>query len=439
GGKGGTGKPSEMGEKVTYASLTKEIKDSVPADPKGGNNQKALQAEFDKRVKAGEPAPWQELFIAQNRNGKTPARQKGSSDYSGRVLTPKILGGEEVLLNEYPDPRGPLMDWLRHKDNPYFARAFVNRVWATYFGRGIVEPADDMNLANPPVNKELMDYLTEGFVAHGYDMKWLHREIVTSDAYQRSWKPTPTNKLDEKNFSRFVVRRLPAEIVVDALAMATAGSEQIAKFASDVESRAIGPNVDGYTRGGKGANNTTLVMFGKPARESNCDCERTTDPTLLQTLYTRNDPEMLARLEAARKDQPAWITELRQQYRPQRRNGNPKDNGDLAAFERKIEALREQAEKDPSLKPKLEGALARLDEMKKASPAQTKGATTESVSAVDTSKLIVEAFLRTVSRPPTERELKQAKDDIAAARDPIDGVRDLLWAMLNTREFMVNH
>src|SRR6185295_12857351 len=106
-------------------------------------------------------------------------------------------------------------DWMRSKENPYFSRAIVNRVWANYFGRGIVEPADDMNLANPPVNEALMDYLAEGFVAHGFDLKWLHREILNSDAYQRSWKPNDTNRLDYRNFSHAVVRQLPAEVLLD--------------------------------------------------------------------------------------------------------------------------------------------------------------------------------------------------------------------------------
>ncbi len=123
------------------------------------------------------------------------------------------------------------MDWLRDKDNPYFARAIVNRVWANYFGVGIIEPPDDMNLANPPSNGPLLDYLAEEFVAHGYDLKWLHREIRYSRTYQLSWRPNDTNRLDERNFSRAVVRRLPAEVAYDALACATAGDEQAAGLA----------------------------------------------------------------------------------------------------------------------------------------------------------------------------------------------------------------
>ncbi len=244
-------------EKVTFASLTKDLKDAVPADPKGGNNQKQLGSEFDKRVAAGELVPWQEVLISNKSGGKGAAKGqvqvKGkNADTVGRVLTPKILGGEEVLLNEFPDPRVPLMQWLRSSKNPYFSRSFVNRVWAGYFGRGLVEPADDMNLANPPVNRELMDYLAEGFAAHGYDMAWLHREILTSDTYQRSWKPNATNLQDEKNFSRMVPRRLPAEVAMDAVTQATLASDRLTKFVGDIENRAIGPNSNAGQRKGGG-------------------------------------------------------------------------------------------------------------------------------------------------------------------------------------------
>ena len=389
------GSKAAKDEKVTFASLTKELKDAVPADPKAGNNQKAMGAEFDKRVEAGGLVPWQEVIVSNKGKSKLSekelARLKATNaKLDGRVLTPKILGGDEVLLNEYPDARVPLMQWLRSAKNPYFARAFVNRVWAGYFGRGLVEPADDMNLANPPVNRELMDYLSDGFAAHGYDMAWLHREILTSDTYQRSWKPNATNQQDEKNFSRMVPRRLPAEVVVDAITQATLGTERVAKFVADIENRAIGPNANAGAARKGGGGNYSLTIFGKPIRETNCDCERTTDPTILQTLFTRNDPEMLSALDQARGG-AAWIEELRKSVA----GGVARKKGDTSP------------------------------------PATAK--------TLDLEKVIPELFLRTVSRPPTTDELTRAKTDIAAAKNQVDGVRELLWAMLNTREFMVNH
>ena len=159
------------------------------------------------------------------------------------MITPKVLGGDEVVATTYADPRQPLMDWLRQKDNPYFARALVNRVWSNYFNVGIVEPPDDMNLANAPSNRELLDWLAKEFVRHEYDMKWLHREICSSRSYQLSWKPNATNELDLRNFSHAIPRRLQAEVAYDALVSAT-GQQRTelarARAGSGGRNRAIG-------------------------------------------------------------------------------------------------------------------------------------------------------------------------------------------------------
>src|SRR5205085_2246363 len=146
----------------------------------------------------------------------------GARGPGGRVITPKLLGGEEVVASDYDDPRRPLMDWMRRDDNPYFSRALVNRVWANYFGAGFIEPTDDLNLANPASNPDLFDHLAQEFVRSGYDLKALHRTILLSRTYQLDWRPNATNKYDERDHSRAVLRRLPAEVFVDALAFATA-------------------------------------------------------------------------------------------------------------------------------------------------------------------------------------------------------------------------
>lgn len=385
------GKPAR-GKGVDYRAALAAFKERL--GPERSMGTKIRAAEFRKQIDEGVLLPWPEVFISENAGKKlTPKeiakRRKLDPNYSGRVFTPKILGGEEVLLNAFNDPRRPLMDWLRSKDNPYFARAFVNRVWANYFGRGIVEPADDMNLANPPSNRELMDYVAGGFASSGYDMKWLHRQIVNSDAYQRSWQPNETNRLDERNFSRMVLRRLPAEVAMDAVAQATASTDRLATFASDVQRRAIGPSVN-TTEGGGGGKGAdyALSVFGRPTRDMNCDCERVADPSLLQTIFTRNDPILLSYLDGGGRETTAWITELR------RASGAGRPRAGKAAARGK---------------------------------------------PVDADRVIEEVFLRTVSRLPTADEVAKAKVDIAAAGDPVDGVRDLLWAMLNTREFMVNH
>ena len=376
--------------------------------------------------------------------------QKNKVQGSSRVITPKILGGEEVMLQQYKDPRDPLMQWLRDKDNPYFAKAFVNRTWASYFSRGIVEPADDLNLANAPANEPLLEYLAKGFVAHNYDIKWLHREILNSDTYQRSWKTNETNKLDEKNFSHAVIRRLPAEVVFDAITMSTASASRVATFATDVSDRAIGPvgnNADRNGGGGKNADGYALGIFGKPARMTNCDCERTTDPTLLQTIYTRNDPTLLSRIDLNTRN--AWIDDLRRsaessgekelvQARDRLKRGEEKLASQTAPEKPAADAEAETQEKYQRKLQQYEESMTemknRLAELKKDIAEAEKPR-----EPFSQEKAIREVFLRTVSRPPTDEELTKARADVSAAKSPMEGLRELLWLMLNTREFMVNH
>ena len=131
------------------------------------------------------------------------------------------------------DPREPIMDWLKQEDNPWFARSFVNRVWAGYFNVGIVEPTDEFTPSNPPSNPGLLNWLAQGFIQNGYDMKWLHRQIVSSETYQRSWRPNKTNRDDLRNFSRAIPRRIPAEILYDAMKQDTAKTDQLEKVRTD--------------------------------------------------------------------------------------------------------------------------------------------------------------------------------------------------------------
>ncbi|MBL8794638.1 MAG: DUF1549 domain-containing protein [Planctomycetia bacterium] len=323
----------------------------------------AYKRQFVELLAQGKILPFKELTIPApvvQKPGAAPRRP------AGRVITPKLLGGEEVIANRYPDPRQPLMDWMRQDDNPYFARAFVNRVWAGYFNVGIIDPPDDHNLANPPSNPALLAYLAREFVQQGYDMKWLHRTIANSRTYQLSWKPNDTNRHDERNFSRAVLRRLPAEVAYDALVQATASDASRKALLSDpVSTRAIGVS-SGFV-GARDAGNYAVTLFGKPARTINCDCERSTEPSLLQTVYLRNDPEVLKLLD--RKD--SWLQQVRA--------------GDREA---------------------------------------------------DT--LIRQAYLRTLSRLPDERERTASLKYLREAPDLVSGLRDLLWALLNTKEFLVN-
>src|SRR5581483_1865542 len=131
--------------------------------------------------------------------------------------TPKALGGPEIPARAGEDVRAKLAAWVTAPDNPYFARSFVNRVWAHYFGVGLVNPVDDFSLANPPTNARLLDALAADFVKSGFDIRKLERTILTSRTYQLDYRTNASNKFDKNNFSHAYVRPLLAEQVVDVL------------------------------------------------------------------------------------------------------------------------------------------------------------------------------------------------------------------------------
>ena len=424
----------------------------------GGERNRKLQ----QLRQAGEISPWQEVFV--NRNGQA-ARVAGAKqspkDRAGRVVSAKVLGGEEVAITGIDDPRAPLMEWLRSKDNPYFARAFVNRAWANYFGVGIVAPTDDMNLANPPSNAPLLDYLADGFVDHDFDMKWLHREITGSLAYQRTWQVNETNRLDERNFSRAIIRRLPAEILIDAITMATGNSKVLARAATEVDSRAIGP-VNGATRG-RGVGNYAAKVFGSSTRETNCDCNRSDEPNLLQSIYLSNDGDIYSAIDRA----DGWLVEktnARPGPAPGMGNGNGEGMGmgmisaanptagleDVPMVELERRLADAKANNQPVRIARLEARIAQwngdeapLTKLKARlaanGPANTPAPKVAGIKPADREAIVREAYLRTLTRKPTEAEAEAAGRHLAGSPDGAKGLRDLLWALLNTKEFITNH
>src|SRR5205823_2941573 len=134
---------------------------------------------------------------------------------TGAPLPPRALGGPAI--EGEGDLREGLFRWMARPDNPYFARSFVNRVWAHYLGVGLVEPVDNFSVANPPSNAKLLDALAKGFVEHGHDLRWLERLILHSRTYQLSSTPNRTNLRDRTNYSRALARPMLAEVVVDVL------------------------------------------------------------------------------------------------------------------------------------------------------------------------------------------------------------------------------
>jgi len=361
--------------------------------------------------------------------------------------TAKLLGGAVVDLTQYDDPRQPLMDWLRSPENPYFARAFVNRVWATYFNVGIVDPPDDMSLGNPPSNKPLLDYLADGFIEHGFDMQWLHREIANSRTYQLSWRTNETNQNDERNFSRAVPRRLPAEVTYDAIQYAAASDARVEQMQTDLAGRAVLIPGSGVRYLGADRNaQYALTIFGRSMRETNCDCDRSEDVSLLQTVYLQNDEQLLSQL-TDRND--SWLAQLQREHKigvattakPQKGPRKPANFDQFVkARKAKIKQLRAAGRDEQAVaqERQLRAYVKRYGGIEK-EPMGNLGEAREMPSAELANQIVQEAYLRTLSRYPTEQELTRSIKYLGESEDFAKGAKDLLWVLLNTKEFILNH
>ncbi len=281
---------------------------------------------------------------------------------------PKLLGGPELKYEkEGPDPRLALWNWMRAPENPYFAPSFVNRLWEHYFGTGIVDPADDFNQGNPPSNPRLLAWLAKELIAHKFDIKHIHRVILNSRTYQLSWEPNASNRLDKKNFSHARLRRMPAEVLIDAIADVTGVENNFGRLPKDRPHRAVGQAMPslryGATRGGY-----PMKIFGRPDREKTCDCERSNEPSVAQALYLINDQEVLS---------------------------------------------------------KLADSQGRLPKLLK--------------TTNDDDALITELYLAALSRYPTPEELAIQREHVAKAPTRTAGMKDVLWSLLNIREFVFIH
>lgn len=301
--------------------------------------------------------------FAQFFDSVTKTKRRSATDED---LELRLLRSGLVRLKPGDDPRQPIMDWMQNPKNPWFARAFVNRVWAGYFNRGIVDPPDQFTPANPPSHPQLLNWLASQFVENGYDMKWLHRQIASSWTYQRNWKPNETNRSDRRNFSRAIPRRIPAEVVYDAIKQVAAAPDEQDEVRVNLRRRASGH------LSMRMAGTHAMKVFGKPDRSINCDCERVNEPTLLQAIFTQNDPLLRMRLADS-----GWIIEI-------------------------------------------EDAEAAGEHLAQ-------------------STLIEQVWLRTVSRLPTDTDHERAVKHLAETPSVAEGIRDLLWAMMNSKEFLLNH
>jgi hypothetical protein len=198
------------------------------------------------------------------------------------VVAPEFLIASTAAVKIPSDQRRreALADWLVAKDNPFFAKAIANRVWSYFLGRGIIDPVDDIRASNPPVNPALLDALTKDLIDHNFDLQHLMRTIVNSRVYQTAFAPNEWNVNDADNFSHAMPRRLMAETLMDAVAQAAGARPNFPEVPEDTAAAQLpDPHVgkDGF-----------LDLFGRPSRESACECERRSDLSLPQALNLIN-------------------------------------------------------------------------------------------------------------------------------------------------------
>ncbi len=238
----------------------------------------------------------------------------GTVKHKGAGLSPPISAGNETFYfapggtvkhplteevmkprppdGEFPedtktDPRRALVAWLTGEKNPFFARAAVNRVWASFFGRGFVDPVDDFRASNPIVNEPLLDALAADFAQHGHDLKHLMRTLLASRLYQLSSTPNESNLTDTKNFSRSLRRRLPAEVMLDAVMDVTGVPEEF---------NGVAPGARALQTWSYKISSHFLDAFGRPNSSSDCPCERDLRTSVVQSLHMMNSKGLQAKL-----------------------------------------------------------------------------------------------------------------------------------------------
>jgi hypothetical protein len=194
---------------------------------------------------------------------------------TNQVIPPKFLGGAEPPETPKVDRRKQLADWLADPANPWFASHFANMVWAQYFGRGIIDPVDDVRVSNPASNPQLLGALAKHLVDYKYDIRQLIRDICLSRTYQASSQSNDTNQADIRNFSHSGIRRMRAEVMLDCIGKATGSRDKFPGLPLGAHATEI---ADGVTT------NYFLTTFGRASRETPCTCEVSLEPNLSQAL-----------------------------------------------------------------------------------------------------------------------------------------------------------
>lgn len=230
----------------------------------------------------------------------------------GVAMPPTPLDGKPLALDSTQDRRAYFADWLTAPDNPYFAQALVNRVWRSFMGRGLVEAEDDLRQTNPPTNAELLDFLARDFAGHQFDVKHTIRLIMNSATYQRSSRPLPANARDDRFYSHYLIRRLPAEVILDAYSQVTGVPTPFNRIKSG------GSDSDrpytGYPLGTRALQlpdskvvSQLLDAFGRPDRVQTCSCERQQESSVSQALHVNNGNTLNDKIRAREGRIESWL------------------------------------------------------------------------------------------------------------------------------------
>ena len=225
--------------------------------------------------------PLEPRFVAQV---NTPSSRNPKT---GAPLAPAGLDSTALSPEPSRDPRIALADWMTSPTNPYFAKSIANRYWKHFMGRGLVEPEDDMRITNPPSNPELLDALAKTLVDSGHDLKQLIKAICLSKTYQLSEAANPENIHDTNCYSRFYPKRLNAEVLLDSI-------DDVLGMRSKFESLPAGTR--SIELPSTSFASYFLTVFGRPESATSCECERTTESNLAQSLHLMNSKEINEKL-----------------------------------------------------------------------------------------------------------------------------------------------
>jgi hypothetical protein len=391
--------PQEMAENVSMAFLGMSIQCAHCHDhplEKWTNDDYYGMANLFARVRGKDGSDNRIIFVADSGELIQPR--------TGRPQAPRPLDAAPVSFDLSVDRRGVLADWLTDPKNPYFSRSIVNRVWANFMGRGLVEAVDDMRLTNPPSNAPLLTALAGDLAKGGYDLKSLMRKILTSATYQRTSATLPGNAGDERFYSRFYARRLKAEVLLDALSQVT-GSPTSFK-GQPVGTRALelaDSEADSYFLG----------VFGRPERLITCECERSNEPSMSQVLHLTNGNTLNMKIEAS---------------------GNRIDRLLAADDEAIVEDL-------------YLSALSRLptpSERKRISSALAQTEDSDRLPALVDLRQKIAAVQRIKDAAARRKAIERVEERIRAipaesVRQRRKAIEDLYWSVLSSNEFLFNH